>query len=365
MEELLETLQSGDREAALSSFLALSREQQIDLLDKLRATRSEAVGAFLTALLPRIDEKPVQKAIKKLLFLLKTQGISVEAPKISGEPVLKRVEVEREQSAFLSNYDPEGTRAILLAFEIKRKQFVFVHAIVHFSKGLQDLVVVPIPKDELDPILKEYLWRTQRPAVLPPISPRYASYLIDEASTLSGKFGDELKDLRPLMAGLKGEVQRPEDAAALNVPEGTSSRGVGAILANPMFESFTLTWDSMEQDKKDLESVLNPSIVLPPYVVEERRQAFLKDLITSEKLKPTVRLMKRLLQDYAYLFHAVSEFESFKGIVDRLSDEQFIQEALLFFMRKALEKKEEEKPGVLVDPYKQPPPGQPPLLGTR
>jgi hypothetical protein len=165
------------------------------------------------------------------------------------------------------------------------------------------------------------------------------------------------------MAGLKGEVQRPEDIPALNVPEGTSSRSVQAIIANPMFESFTLTWDSMEQDKKDLESVLNPSIVLPPYVVEERRQAFLKDLVASEKLKPTVRLMKRFIQDYAYLFHAVSEFESFKGIVDRLSDEQFIQEALLFFMRKALEKKEEEKPGMLVDPYKQPPPGQPPLLG--
>ncbi len=363
MEELLKGIQSGDREAAVSSFLAMSREQQIDLLDKLRAVRSEAVGAFLGALLPRVDEKPVQKTIKKLLFLLKTQGISVEAPKIVGEPVLRRVEVEREQSAFLSNYDPEGTRAILLAFEMKKRQFVFAHAIAHFSKGLQDLVIVPIPKDELDSILKEYLSRTLRPAVLSPISPRYAAYLIDEASTLSGKFSDELKDLRPLITGLKGEIQRPEDITALKVPEGTSSRGIDAILANPMFESFTLTWDTMEQDKKDLESVLNPGIVLPPYVVEERRQAFLKDLTASEKFKPTARLMKRLLQDYAYLFHAVGEFESFRGIMDRLSDEQFLQGALFFFVRKAFEKKEEEKPGVLVDPYKQPPPGQPPLLG--
>jgi hypothetical protein len=272
--------------------------------------------------------------------------------------------VEREQSAFLSNYDPEGTRAILLAFEIKKKQFVFAHAIAHFSKGLQDLIIVPIPKDELDPILKEYLWRTQRPAVLPPISTRYAVYLIDEASTLSGKFGDELKELRHLMTGLKGEVQRPEDIRTLTVPDGTGSRSVEAILANPMFESFALVWDSMEQDKKDLEGVLNPGIVLPPYVVEERRQAFLKELTAGEKFRPTLRLVKRLLQDYAYLFHAVGEFESFKGIVDRLSDEQFLQEALSFFIRKAFEKKkEEEKPGVLVDPYKQQPPGQPPLLG--
>jgi biotin operon repressor len=360
MEELIKAIESGDREAAVSAFLALPHDRQIDIIDKLREAKSETVSAFLSAALEKISEKAVQKAIKKLLFRLKTQGVQVEEPRMKGESVLKRVEVEREQMAFFSNYDPEGTRVVLLAFEIKKKQFVLIHAMSHFSGGLLELAVVPVPKDELDAILRDYLWRTQRPMVLPPISPRYASYLIDEASGLSGKYGDELRDLKPLMKGLKGAVQTPEDIQALNVPEGTGSRTIEAVLSNPIFEPFPLTWDSMEQDKQELEGFVNPSIVLPPYVVEERRQAFLKKLVEGEKLKPTVRFLKRMFEDYAYLFHALGEFEGFRSIADRLSDDQFMQDALFFFMKKSLDKKEAEQPGVLVDPFKQQPPRQPP-----
>ena len=95
--------------------------------------------------------------------MLKTQGIRVEEPKISGESVLKKVEAVREQKAFLSNYDPEDTRVVLLAFEIKKRQFVFMHAVSHFSKGLLELAAVPISGNELDAILKDYLRRTARP----------------------------------------------------------------------------------------------------------------------------------------------------------------------------------------------------------
>ena len=42
-----------------------------------------------------------------------------------------------------------------------------------------------------------------------------------------------------------------------------------------MLEPFILTWDSIEADKKEFDAVANPSIVVPPYVIEERRQTFL------------------------------------------------------------------------------------------
>jgi hypothetical protein len=192
--------------------------------------------------------------------------------------------------------------------------------------------------------------------VLPPIAPKYASFLIEEASGLSGTHTDELRNLKPLMAGLKGPVQKPEDIYALPVPQQTRPKSLQEILSDPMLEPFMLTWDSIEADKKELDAVINPSIVVPPYVIEERRQTFLNGLVQTDSLKSAGRSLKRMLEDYAYLFHAIGEFDAFKGIAEGLRDYQFLQNALLFFVKKSLEKKEEERPSVLVDPFKQQPP---------
>jgi hypothetical protein len=357
VEEILKNLQSdGDLEAAVEAYVSLTPQEKGDLLEKIRGIKTERVALFLSKVLDRTAERDIQKSIKRLLFMLKTQGIHVEEPKISGESVLKKVEVVREQKAFLSNYDPEDTRVVLLAFEMKKRQFVFMHAVSHFSKGLLELAAVPISGNELDAILKDYLRRTERPMVLPAIAPKYASFLIEEASGLSGTHVDELRNLKPLMAGLKGPVQKPDDIFALPVPQETRSKSLQAILSDAIVEPFMLTWDSIEADKKELAAVANPTIVVPPYVIEERRQAFINGLLQGDKLKYVSRALKRMLEDYAYLFHAVGEFDAFKGIAEGLRDDQFLQNALIFFVKKSLDKldkKEEEQPGVLVDPFKQ------------
>jgi hypothetical protein len=182
---------------------------------------------------------------------------------------------------------------------------------------------------------------------------------MEEASALSGAHADELKNLKPLMAGLKGPVQKPDDIYALTVPLETRPKGLHAILSDPILEPFMLAWESIEADKKELDAVANPSIVVPPYVIEERRQAFMNGLVQMDKLKSAGRSLKRMLEDYVYLFHSLGEFETFKGLAEGLPDDQFLRDALLFFVKKSLEQKEEEKPGVLVDPFKQKPPQTP------
>ena len=360
MEEVLKNLvRDGDLEAAVAAFVSLAPHEKIDFLEKIRSTRTEPVALFLSKVLDWTPEREVQKSIKRLLFALKTQGIRVEEPKISGESALKKIEPVRDQRAFISNYDPEDTRVVLLALEMKKRQFLFIHAISHFSKGLQDLAAMPISWDELETILKDYRGRMVHPMVLLPITPRYAIYLIEEASNLSGTHSDELRNLKPLMTGLKGPVQKPEDIYTLPVPQQTRPKNPEAILSDPVFEPFMLTWGSIEADRKELDGVVNPSIVLPPYVIEERRQTFLKGLVETDNLKSAARSLKRMLEDYAYLFHAMGELDTFKGLADGLPDDQFLQNALLFFVKKSLEKKEEEQPGILVDPFKQTPSNPP------
>jgi len=71
------------------------------------------------------SDKDVQKQMRKLLFALKTVGIKVEQPKQVGEAVLKKVEEVRAHRALLSNYDYQGTRLVVAAYEIKKNAFMF------------------------------------------------------------------------------------------------------------------------------------------------------------------------------------------------------------------------------------------------
>ena len=120
------------------------------LIHAIGALKSESAGGFLSLLYPSLADKALQKLVKKALFGPKTQGIPVEEPRIPGESVLKRVETGREARAFLSNYDPEMTRVVLSALEMKKNQFVLSHAVLHFSDGFVDSKSLSVAKDELE-----------------------------------------------------------------------------------------------------------------------------------------------------------------------------------------------------------------------
>ena len=139
MEELIKDIESGEAEKAVEKVLLLSAPEQERLIDRAGRLGSPNGGTFLTLLYAKIDDKGLRKLIKKAVFHLKTLGIPVEEPRSPGESVLRRAETVREGRALLSNYDPGQTRAIIAAAETKKREFLFAHAITHFSNGLEEL----------------------------------------------------------------------------------------------------------------------------------------------------------------------------------------------------------------------------------
>ena len=146
MDDILNSIADGAGTAeTVEQVLRLPGEQQESLIHAVGALKSERAGRFLSLLYPSLADKALQKLVKKALFRLKTQGIPVEEPRMPGESVLKKVETGREARAFLSNYDPEMTRLVLVALEMKKNQFLLSHAMLHFSDGLVDLKSLPWP----------------------------------------------------------------------------------------------------------------------------------------------------------------------------------------------------------------------------
>ncbi len=353
MDEIIAEIRSGgdiDKQAA--AFAALAKKEKLVVIEQITGLRSELSGQFLNAVYPCEMDKDVLKAIRRSIFRLRSAGIKVEEPKATGEPVLRKVTEEREHSGFMSNYDDTGTRVVFLAFSIKKNSFIFLNAISHFAEGLLELNTAPVDKQDLEAIINEYRRSTPQQIVFMEISPRYASLLIEEASIASGRFVEEIKQIKPLNARLKKGVQKAADIYELAVPESTNSVSPQMIFAHDLFSPFKVSWATIGDDRKEYAGLGGSTIVLPPYMVEEKKREYVRSLIARDPLASYVPRIKRLMEDYAYLFHAMNNFPYYKGLTEYLKNTTSPQEALSRFVARSLEETEEKpQDGLIVNPY--------------
>lgn len=358
MEEILKAINNAmDVEKKVEAFFVMPDDEKETLLEKLQGIRTETTGIFLNAIYPEEKNKKIQKLIRKLLFKLKSSGVKVEEPKIIGEPVIKKIREVYEYKGFLSNYDHAHTRLVVAGFEIKKNNYVFLNAEIHLSNGLAELMSAPVDKKGLEEILKAYRDDAKPPMILEEISPAYAIYLIEEASRQSGKHRDEIKSLKSFVARIVDGIHKPEEIYTLPVPDTAETISPETIFTHVIFEPFFITWGSMEEDTKTYNSTGNGAIVLPSYMAEEKKREFLKTLIERYDMKSALPSLKRMMEDYAYLFYCRKEFSYYKGLVEYLKNENAPGETLSYFLKKSLEtgkeKPQEKQPegGLIVNPY--------------
>ena len=352
MEEIVRDIESGQIERAAREALALPAIELGELIVRTGRMKSPNAAAFLTLLYAEEADKRLQKLIKKSLFILRTLGVPAPEPRASGESVLMRAEVVRETRALLSNYDAGQTRAVLVAVQRKKNEFLFVHGATSFSRGLEELRSFEVSREELEEIVREYTSKTRRPMVLTPISACYAAFLLEEASAASGRHGDDVRTLAHLVASSKEEVERPADVYLLEGRGSSAPASLDAVLDSDILSPFALDWKDMEEDRKRLKDVTNPAIVIPPHLIQERTESFLEELLGREDVKSRLSAFKRMLEDTAYLFYSLGEKPNYEALVDLLKNEEGVLKAFLFFLRKALQKKDEleQEPGVIIDP---------------
>jgi hypothetical protein len=337
---------------SLNIFQQLSKNDKLKLLTTLKEIKDETPGAYLNALYAIEKDKDIQKQIRKLLFTLKTMGIKIEEPRVTGEPILRKIEEIREHRAFMSNYDVEHMRLITASYELKKNNFIFFNAALHYSKGLFKLMSGPIDKARLKDIMKEYPGDSKGNMITVNISPIYAGYLLEEAAARSGKYKEETSKLNHFIASITHNIRKPKDIYNLIIPETTQSLPLEKILQHSAFEPFFLEWKDLAEDKRAYNDIgTSTAIILPPYMVEEKKHAYIENILGSEELKSKIPLINRMLEDYAYIFHGLKEFSHYKGLVECLRDKDTPQRALTHFIKKVLNKSEAKQPGLIKNPY--------------
>jgi hypothetical protein len=364
MDDIIERIGQGDQsQEIIDHVLALRGEDQALFLKRIEALKSHSAGRLLTLVCEKTTDKTLQKAIKKSLFHLRTQGIAIEEPRQSGESVLRKTaEAYRDAQALMSNYDGELTRIVVAAFEMKKNQFALSHAVIHFSKGLLELRSLPLTRVELGRVMDDYRSRSLHPLVFAPISAPYAGFMVEEGSRLSKKETDEAQSLSRYLSEAKGDVRTASDIYGLSVNPSVVSASMGEVITNEIFEPFHLEWQDMEEDRKAYQGAVNPTIVLPPYVIQERIEAFLKDLALSKRFRTQAPRFRRMLEDTAYLFYCMGRPDYCMSLIGVLKDETSANKALIYFAQKTLQdlaKKTDQKRELIVDPFSQPPKTRP------
>jgi hypothetical protein len=358
MKEFLEKIHDpGNLEDLSDFYLRLPPGGKKDLLTSLREIRDDSAGRFLASILPREGDKELAKEIKRLLFRLKTIGVSVEELRPAGDSVLRKIEEKKAHMGFVSNFDFENTRVVVAAFEARKNTFLFANAIIHFHAGLFDLKVMPLDLKRLQIILDRYRQTTSETVLFQEVSPGYALYLIEEGDSRSRSFADAVRDLKQFSSALNTHegIRKPGDIYSLKAPEGVEPLLLEAVLSEPIFSPLIFSWDTLEEDRKTFSGLGASTILLPSHMIEEKKQAYLAALLERDSLKVYLPSMRRMLEDYAYLFYLSKRFGSFSTLMETLRLDTGPHSALAFFLRKALEKGEqtEQQQGIIVNPYEQ------------
>ena len=359
MNNLIECITEGKNlEGARQTFLGCTTDEKTEVLERLKAVKTESAAEFLGMVYGQEENKSIRKLIKKALFRLRTSGITVPDIDQDKEPVYRRVTETKHHRGFLSSYDPEGTRIIILGCELKRNAVAFFHAILHCTKGLLDLMTSPVAREGFDALVKDFQETAPGSMMCREISPAYAFYLLDEGSRISGLYRKEIKTILQFTSSMAGPVEKPEDILGLPVPGPIEAEETSVLLEKPIFTSFPLFWASMEQDRHDFESGTASTLLIPPYMVDEKKIRFIQGIVNQEVFREQIPQIRRVLEDYAYLAYLDGAYGTFKGLIETLANAERFQEILQFFVRQVFEreKKDEEQPpapGLLINPYDQ------------
>ncbi len=249
----------------------------------------------------------------------------------------------------------------ILADEVRGKSLspLFFISQPETTKGFIELNTTLIKKSEVDYYLNTVKQNMSKYLVIAETSPKYAYHVINEASSRSGKYREEIIELNKFLGRLKYDLEKPEDIYNLPVSDYINIAKMDDIFSHRFFKTFFIEWDDIEEELKVYGHIMKPTIVLPQYIIEENKQKFFKELLKSQKIKKIIPLFKRTLEHYALLFHCHKEYEYYRGLMEILKKDDGIDDALLFWIEDALESRYVEKEEdvrencLIINPYEK------------
>ncbi len=346
-------------ESSIYLFYKLSYEDKLILLNNIAKIKTKEAGRFLNLIYEGEERKDLKKIIRKAIYKLRTVGVEVDEPQEKGEPVLKKYEIKPSHFGYMSNYDQNNEMFAIVGINLKGKDYIIVDGDIDFMEGLTNLNIMPTKKPEFDKIFDRERFNLPKHLTIAEVSPKFASYVINEASIKSGIFREEAKTLYERLKNIQSDIEKPEDIYYLPTPDVVQTISLEDILDHDFFESFLPEWEGMEDDLEKYMDIEKPSIILPPYMIAEKKDNFINSLMESDRIKRLLPHIKRTMENYALIFHFHKEYPYYKALIENLKKDNTTKDIARILIEKTLnmlveaKEEEEEQTNLIVRPYEE------------
>ncbi|MCX7856810.1 MAG: hypothetical protein N2513_02330 [Deltaproteobacteria bacterium] len=339
----------------IQRYLASEKKERIKILESLEKEKTYETVSLLSALYEAEKDKEVLKLIRRIMFYFRTAGLKVELPKEKGLSVLRRTEKKFSAKSYISNYDQDLNRVVFIETSVKKDLLFLTQAFINLQEGLLELRMGEARKEEYSSWFKEKIkmWVNLQ-MLFSEVSPEYAYYLIEEGSSKSKKFKDEISNLKTLIVRLdsKEKIRKPEDIYSLYDRGTLEDMPIDQILNHRIFKNFFMKWEKIKKDVLEYEKIGEGTIVLPEYLKREKRMEYLRILAKRPDLEYLSKDLKRVLEDYAYMLSSSGEHNYAKAIVNVLRKPEIFEDIFIFLLEKSIlhNSCQEESPRLLVTP---------------
>ena len=276
---------------------------RLALVESLAALPLAESAVILYELLDESRDKTAQKAIKKALHRLKTQGVHVDDSQKRARSVVGAV-THRLERCLASHIDAHGDRVLWM---IRTKAFGgynIAYLVINYGAGIQHALALQASKRELPELLE----RAQGYAPLIDLDPAYCQFQVAQAHTMNLESGTPVPEEFFAMRDIIGEATETFDRpiiytvlSAADLQEASAyTEHASDLLDIPEFAGWTLPDTIIQKYGDELYNLEESHIVVSPAMQRERVNAVYARASEEVLGDATRRIMRARLEEMAY-----------------------------------------------------------------
>jgi hypothetical protein len=278
-------------------------QDRLALVEALATLPLAESAVILCELLDESREKAAQKAIKKALHRLKTQGVHVDESQKPARSVVGAV-THRLERCLASHIDANGDRVLWM---IRTKAFGgynIAYLVINYGSGLQRALALQASKRELPQLLEH----AQEYAPLIDLDPAYCQFQVARAHQMNLESGTPVPEEFFAMRDIIGEASETFERSLIytvlsdaDLQEASAyTEHASDLLDLPEFAGWTLPETIVQKYGDELYSLEESNIVVSPALQRERVNAVYARAAEEVLGEATRHIMQLRLEEMAY-----------------------------------------------------------------
>ncbi len=274
---------------------------------------------LVQAVAARFQHKPVQKAIRRMVFRMRQKGIDplgIELKTVD-QPLLKPTEKEQAR-AFMGPIDAQGTRPVFMAIPLAPQGFEVGIGVVSDEEGILHFLSGAYSKKNMTEMRRRFL-ESAEDAVFAEVTPPHAARILEKAYSAGRENPNEGAEAYVAFRTLLLSQVSPLDHPAINDHRSEiESEGMGPrltrsqiekLLDHPLLITWTIDPDHLKPLLEEIAQLQESPLVLSTTQQTDRVRGLERHWAETHFADSRKALFQERFEEMAYLFLKRQETE--------------------------------------------------------